>query len=187
MSGLRVIGGTARGRRLKLVPGSGTRPISDRAKEALFNILGGDVQGASFLDLFAGTGSVGIEALSRGAGRVVFIDHDVRAIRTIEENLRLTGLERQAAVIRGDAFAYLGQTPGEQFDYVYIAPPQYKGLWRRALELLDARPAWLNPDAWVIAQIAPTEFEDVSLERLVLFDQRRYGTTLLCFYELPGD
>ncbi len=187
MPGLRVIGGKARGRRLKMVPGRGTRPVSGRAKEALFNILGSDLVGATLLDLFAGTGSVGIEALSRGAARVVFVDHDARAVHTIEENLRLVGFQEGATVIRNDAFTYLGGALSTRFDYVYIAPPQYHGLWLRALELLDARPDWLNPDAWAIAQIAPTEFEEATLQRLVLFDQRRYGTTLLCFYELPGE
>lgn len=143
--------------------------------------------GATFLDLFAGTGSVGIEALSRGASRVVFVDREPVAIRTIEENLRLTGLEAGATVVRCDVFAYLNQEPRARFDYIYIAPPQFQGLWRRALELVDTRTEWLNADAWVIAQIAPTEFADIPLGRLTLFDRRRYGTTLLCFYELPGD
>lgn len=186
MPGLRVIGGAARGRRLKMVPGGGARPVSGRAREALFNILGADIVGASFLDLFAGTGSVGIEALSRGAARVVFVDHDARAVHTIEENLRLVGLHEGTTVIHADAFTYLGRSPSTRFDYVYIAPPQYHGLWRRALELLDASPDWLNPDAWAIAQIDPIEFEEITLQRLALFDRRRYGTTLLCFYELPG-
>ncbi len=187
MPGLRIIGGTARGRRLKMVPGTGTRPISARAKEALFNILGGELVGATFLDLFAGTGSVGIEALSRGASQVYFVDHDSRAIRTVQENLRLTRLEARAKVVRSDAFAFLTRPATVTFDYVYVAPPQFQGLWRRALEMLDARTEWLNPDAWVIAQIAPSEYEDVPLKRLELFDQRRYGTTLLCFYESPSE
>ena len=87
MSSLRVISGKARGRRLRTVPGDTTRPITDRAKESLFNILGPDIQGASVLDMFAGTGSVGIEALSRGAARVRFIDQQRQAIDTIRLNL----------------------------------------------------------------------------------------------------
>ncbi|MEW6566972.1 MAG: 16S rRNA (guanine(966)-N(2))-methyltransferase RsmD [Chloroflexota bacterium] len=187
MPGLRVIAGKAKGRRLAMVPGCGTRPISDRAKEALFNILGPDVAGSHFLDLFAGTGSVGIEALSRGAARVVFIDSNPRAVRTIHENLHRVGLEQGAEVLRADAFVYLNQTTPTRFDYVYIAPPQYQGAWLRALQTIDTQPGWLNPDAWVVAQIDPTEYQSPTLERLVEFDQRRYGTTLLCFYELPGE
>ncbi|MBN2303959.1 MAG: RsmD family RNA methyltransferase, partial [Anaerolineae bacterium] len=89
---MRVIAGSAKGRKLKMVPGDSTRPVMDRVKEALFNILGTSVMDCSFLDLFAGTGSVGIEALSRGAERAVFVDMDRFAIRTIHENLALTRL-----------------------------------------------------------------------------------------------
>ena len=87
MTGLRVIGGTAKGRKLLMVPGSGTRPISDRAKESLFNLLGSAVESAEVLDLFAGTGGVGIEALSRGASRATFVESDRHAINTIQANL----------------------------------------------------------------------------------------------------
>src|SRR3990172_11140026 len=103
MSGLRVISGKARGRRLRSVPGDLTRPITDRAKESLFNILGSDIDGAVVLDLFAGTGSVGIEALSRGAARARFIDQQRQAIETIHFNLSATGLEASAEVLRQDA------------------------------------------------------------------------------------
>ena len=92
MRGPRVISGTAKGRRLRLVPGEGTRPITDRVKESLFNILGTDIQDAWLLDLFSGTGSVGIEALSRGAAGALLVDKDPRAVATIQENLRATGL-----------------------------------------------------------------------------------------------
>jgi 16S rRNA (guanine966-N2)-methyltransferase len=101
---IRVISGVAKGRKLKMVPGDSTRPIMDRVKEALFNILGTGVVGCTFLDLFAGTGSVGIEALSRGADRVLLIDKDRMAIRTIRENLALTGLANRAETLRADAF-----------------------------------------------------------------------------------
>ena len=91
MSGLRVIAGTARGRRLRAVPGDITRPITDRTKESLFNIIGSDIVGAGFIDLFAGTGSVGIEALSRGAKYVRFVDFHQSAIQTVKSNLEHTG------------------------------------------------------------------------------------------------
>jgi 16S rRNA (guanine(966)-N(2))-methyltransferase RsmD len=152
-------------------------------KEALFNILGGDIQGASLLDLFAGTGSVGIEALSRGAAYVRFLDVDRSAIQTIRENLRHTDLEGAAEVIKEDAFRLLERAADRAFDYVYIAPPQYKGLWEKAVLGLDAHPDWLSPDAWVIVQIHPKEYRPLSLRHLVEFDQRKYGSTLLVFYE----
>lgn len=188
MSGLRVISGTARGRRLRSVPGSATRPITDRAKESLFDILGSDVRGASFLDLFAGTGAVGIEALSRGAAFVRFIDTQRQAIETVRANLALTGLERGAEVLRGDAFSLLARPADRAFDYAFIAPPQYKELWQKALLALDAQPAWLSPDAWVIVQIHPVEYDPASiaselpLRHLGEFDQRRYGSVLFIFH-----
>lgn len=187
MSGLRVVAGVAKGRRLKLVPGESTRPIMDKAKESLFNIIGQGIRGASFLDLFGGTGGVGIEALSRGAERVLFIDSNTQAIKTIKENLQTVGMVEQAQVLRGDALAYLKATPHTSFDFIFIAPPQYHELWLESLKLIEAQPAWLNPDGWAIVQIDPREFKEIALTHLVLVDQRKYGNTLLCFYERPGD
>jgi 16S rRNA (guanine(966)-N(2))-methyltransferase RsmD len=187
MAGLRVIAGTAKGRRLKMVPDGGTRPITDRVKQSLFDILADDVAGATFLDLFAGTGSVGIEALSRGAARAVFVESDRAALKVIADNLAHTGLAAKAQVVRGDVFQYLAGPPREAFDIVYVAPPQYAGLWRRTLELLDQRPDWLNPDGLAIVQIHPVEYQDLSLAHLRLDDERKYGSTLLAFYERPGE
>ena len=183
MSGLRVIAGKARGRRLRSVPGESTRPITDRTKESLFNILGADVRDSTWLDLFAGTGSVGIEALSRGAVFVRFVDIERLAIETIRANLKTTGLETSAEVTRQDAFALLARPADRRFDYVYVAPPQYKELWKRALRALDDRTDWLPEGAWVIAQIHPVEYEPLELENLTELEQRKYGSTLLIFYE----
>jgi len=185
MSGLRVIGGKASGHNLRSVPGETTRPITDRAKESLFNIIGADIEGAAFLDLFGGTGSVGIEALSRGAEFARFVEIDRQAIQTIRHNLEHTKLEGAAEVLRIDAFALLSRPADRHFDYVYIAPPQYQGLWKQALLGLDANPSWLSEDAWVIAQIHPREIEGVELQNLVEFDQRLYGAVLLVFYRPP--
>jgi 16S rRNA (guanine(966)-N(2))-methyltransferase RsmD len=156
-------------------------------KESLFNIIGPDIQDSRFLDLFAGTGSVGIEALSRGAARVYFIDEKNRAIVTIRANLEHTKLQGDATVEQRDAFQLLRHKPtSEPYDYIFIAPPQYRGMWSQAVGVVDEYPGWLNPDAWVVAQIDPSEYEEMKLENLVEFDQRRYGNTLLVFYEFPG-
>ncbi|HNR46449.1 MAG TPA: 16S rRNA (guanine(966)-N(2))-methyltransferase RsmD [Anaerolineaceae bacterium] len=187
MSTPRVIGGTARGIRLKDVPGDITRPITDRVKEALFNILGGDIIDASLLDLFGGTGAVGIEALSRGAAFVRINDLNRAAITTIRANLEATRLQSHAQVTQGDAFSLLQQAADRAFDYIYIAPPQYKGMWQRAIKLVDDHPNWLSDEAWVIVQIDPVEYEAMSLKNLNEFDQRRYGSTLLVFYERGND
>jgi 16S rRNA (guanine(966)-N(2))-methyltransferase RsmD len=183
MSGLRVISGIARGRRLHDVPGDSTRPITDRAKESLFNILGKDIEEASFLDLFAGTGSVGIEAISRGASFARFIDSQRQAVETVRYNLQVTGLEQKAEVLRIDAFSYIKRAVDRAFTYVFIAPPQYKGLWKSALLSLDAYADWLADDAWVIIQIHPVEYEALSLTHLAEFEQRHYGSVLFVFYE----
>lgn len=180
---MRVIAGKAKGRKLYAVPGPGTRPMTDRAKSALFSILGDDVRDANFLDLFAGTGQVGIEALSRGAERAVFVELGHAARRVIHNNLALTGLAAQAQVVRADVFHYL-TAPPQPFDYVYIAPPQYRGLWMQTVQTLDALPGWLSDDGWAIAQINPVEYEPLALNNLILFDQRQYGSVLLCFYAL---
>ncbi len=186
MAGIRVIAGKAKGRKLGLVPGESTRPVGARVKEAFFNIIGPDIEGSHFLDLFAGTGSVGIEALSRGASSATMVDSDRQAINTIVKNLETTLLKESAVVLQRDAFRFLEKFQEPGFDYVYVAPPQYKGLWERVLLELDQNPTCLNPDAWVIVQIHPREFKELELENLQCFDERKYGNTLLLFFEFPG-
>jgi len=191
MSKIRVIAGKARGRRLKSVPGDITRPITDRTKESLFNIIGPDIQGSTFLDLFAGTGSVGIEALSRGANFVRFIDIHRRATDTIRSNLKITDLWLNndttcAEVIQADTFLLIKKLADRSFDYIYIAPPQYKEMWKTALLLIDTNPEWIGTDGWVISQIDPIEHEELVLHNLTEFDQRKYGSTLLVFHEVTS-
>jgi len=182
---LRVITGKAGGRKLKSVPGDTTRPITDRAKESLFNILAGDVIDSNWWDLFAGTGAVGIEALSRGAAFVRFSDMNRAPIETINSNVEHCGFKTQTEIRRADAFVYLAQPADKKFEYIYIAPPQFKEMWVKALELVDNNLAWLTDDAWVIVQIAPSEYRRIAptLKNLEEIDQRKYGTTLLVFYE----
>ena len=182
---MRVIAGSARGIQLKTVPGQGTRPISDRVKESLFNILGAWIVNARVLDLFAGTGSVGIEALSRGAAQATFVERHSRAMAVIRENLRRTGLSGPAQLIQTDVFRFLDKA-ADPFDLIYVAPPQYQGLWSKTLLALEATPGWLAPEGLVVVQIFPKEWESLELETLTMFDQRKYGSTLLCFYESPG-
>jgi 16S rRNA (guanine(966)-N(2))-methyltransferase RsmD len=181
---MRVISGLAKSRKLKPVPGDTTRPITDRTKEALFSILGDWIITARMLDLFAGSGAVGIEALSREASHVTFIDKSLHAVRTIGRNLQVTNLAEGAFVKKMDAFKFLNQTPPQPYDLIYVAPPQYNQLWSQAIKILDKQlPEWLLPDGAIIAQIHPTEYELLTLQNLVLYDERKYGSTLLCFYE----
>lgn len=184
---MRVITGRAKGRRLVAPRGDQTRPISDRAKEALFSLLGDEIEGARFLDLFAGSGSVGIEALSRGAASATFVERGWRGVKAIRENLKLTGLEGKASVVRADVFRFVAGAEGP-YDIVYVAPPQYQALWAKTLLALDAA-RLLASDALVVAQIFPKEYEELKLERLRFVEERRYGSTMLLFYRLgqpPG-
>ena len=183
---MRVISGSARGRKLKSPKSSETRPIMDRVKTALFDILAPEIMGMRVLDLFAGTGAVGIEALSRGAESATFIERSPEAWLLVRENLTLTNLSDRAEVLRTDAFAYLQQAAatGRRFDLVYVAPPQYVNMAVQALAQLDASPL-TEPDGLVIVQIHPqerAELDALTLKRLRRYDERRYGSTLLLFY-----
>jgi len=180
---MRVIAGSARGFRLRSVPGDSTRPITDRAKESLFSILGDWVAGARVLDLFGGTGAVGIEALSRDAAFVQFIDRNRQAVETIRANLEHCKVAEYAQVLQGDSFAFLESYRGDPFDIIFIAPPQYQELWMRALLLVDSRPEMLGEDGIAIVQIDPKEDREAPLQNLVAYDRRRYGSVLLLFYE----
>ncbi len=192
---MRVVTGEAKGRKLKGPKTAGTRPIIDRVKTALFDILSTRVEDARFLDLFAGTGSVGIEALSRGAASATFIEMNYSVLRLVRENLKITGLGDRAETLHMDAFKFLQSytinnrsSAGSQereYDIIYVAPPQYHEMAVRALQLLDT--AQLVPDrGLVIVQIHPKERAGVAavpLTRLVLTGERKYGSTLLMFYE----
>jgi 16S rRNA (guanine966-N2)-methyltransferase len=203
---MRVVTGEAKGRKLKSPKIPGTRPIMDRVKTALFDILAGEVRDSYFLDLFAGTGSVGIEALSRGARRATFIEMSHKILQLVRENLQITGLADRAETLRTDAFKFLqgyqrpapGQlaSPGigqpRVYDILYIAPPQYEELAARALTLVDSSTLCAE-DGLVIVQIHPKErpgVAAVTCSQLVQTDERRYGSTLLMFYrpqEVPVD
>ena len=181
---LRVIAGSARGARLKAVPGDVTRPVMDRVKEALFNIIGSDIRGVNFLDLFAGTGSVGIEALSRGAAFAHFNDLDQRAVKTIHQNLAHTGFKPKAQVTRRSALDLIARGPARHYHFLYVAPPQYRGIWLQTLEAIDSNSGWQRADSRVIVQIDPSEFDaNHRFDRLEEIDQREYGRTLLVFYQ----
>lgn len=192
---MRVVAGSARGMRLRAVPGQGTRPILDRVKTSLFDVLRPRIPGMDVLDLFAGSGSVGIQALSEGAASCTFTDTGHRAVVTIKENLAITGLAGRAEVRQTDAFGYLRATE-KAFDLIYIAPPQYRNLWARAVRQIDERPELLRRrssrpgedpvPALAIVQIDPKEYESLELGELHETRQKRYGSTLLVFFEPAG-
>jgi 16S rRNA (guanine(966)-N(2))-methyltransferase RsmD len=188
---MRVVSGSAKGRKLKSPKTTGTRPVMDRVKTALFDILSSDVEDTRFLDLFAGTGGVGIEALSRGAASATFVELSVEIAKLVRENLAITGLSEHADVLRADAFQFLesARASGRRYDIVYVAPPQYEGMAARALTQLDRAPL-TEPGGLVIVQVHPrerAELDALTLNTLERTDERRYGSTLLLFYDHPKD
>ena len=187
MGTLRIIAGTAKGMHIRTVPGDSTRPITDRAKEALFNIISSDLISSDWLDCYGGTGSVSIEALSRGAKTATIIDLHPLAIETIKSNLAHTKLLQKAEIIKFDSFLFLKKSPHKAFDYIFVAPPQYKGLWLETLKSIDKNPEWVSSDGWIIVQIHPIEYKPLDLENFSEFDQRKYGSTLFVFYQKPSD
>jgi 16S rRNA (guanine966-N2)-methyltransferase len=175
---LRVIAGSYRGRTLKAPPGESTRPTSDRVREALFSILGDRTRDARVLDLFAGSGALGLEALSRGARHATFVDDDPKAIAAVKVNVK--ALEAAAEVRRGDALRFLNAAPagGAQYDLVFLDPP-YRLAERLAPLLSEALPAALASGAVTVAESdrrAPLALD------LPLQDERRYGDTLIRIY-----
>ena len=179
---MRVIGGSAKGRKLLPVPGDSTRPILDRVKTSLFDILRPILPGLRILDLFGGSGAVGIEALSQGAEHCTFVEIEKKAIQTIEKNLTSTGLSSQASVRSNDSFRFL-KSCTDSFDLIYVAPPQYKGMWIQAMHLIAERPDLVAAGGSVVVQIDPVEDENISLTLFERSDERRYGSTLLVFYK----
>ena len=180
----RVIAGSAKGIRLR-APGAGTRPLSDRVKQTLFAILEPELEGARVLDLFAGSGAGGIEALSRGAASATFVEHDSGAAGVIDANLRAASLAGDRAVlIRSDALRWLDGGPyGAPFDVVLVDPPYAEtDLMKRVLSILGAPDAPLADDARVVAKHFGRDRPPERIGMLAAERDRRFGETALTFY-----
>jgi 16S rRNA (guanine966-N2)-methyltransferase len=175
---VRVIAGTAKGRRLRTPPGGRTRPTTDRVKEALFSSLMAELPGASVLDLYAGSGALGIEALSRGAARATFVERHQRTARVLDENLARAGVTDRATVVPADVLGALGTPPGAPFDVVLLDPP-YDLDDEELAAVLGALQPHLAPGAVVTVErdrrsAAPAWPAGMRPER-----ERRYGDTLI--------
>lgn len=184
---LRVIAGKAKKRILHVPAGWTGRPTADRVKEALFNILGAAVVEGDFLDLFAGTGNVGIEALSRGARRACFVEKDRRAVQAIKRNLELTGFSQQAEILVGDVFRVLHNLTERKinFDFIFADPPYDKGYEAGVMELITAG-RLLGPYGLVIVEVSKRQNMPEEKNGLVLWRREKYGDTVLCFYRHAG-
>ena len=185
----RVIAGTARSIRLD-APGAGTRPLADRVKQTLFGILEPEIPGSRFLDLFAGSGAGGIEALSRGADHATFIEHDAGAIRVIRTNLERTGLagDDRAAVIRSDVLTWLraaGRGGDDAYDLVLIDPPYDDSAALDAA--LDGVGPLLSPGGRVVAKHFWRTPPPATVGLLASERERRFGDTALTFYRRVED
>ncbi|MDD3570268.1 MAG: 16S rRNA (guanine(966)-N(2))-methyltransferase RsmD [Lachnospiraceae bacterium] len=181
---MRVISGKARGHKLAAPEGLDTRPTTDRIKETLFNIIAPDIYRCKFLDLFSGSGAIGIEALSRGADKVVFVDNGRKALETIEYNLNHTKLSDNAEIIRTEvlpAIKMLG-SKNAKFDIIFMDPPYMAGLYKPTLmAILEAN--LLNKDGYVIAEY-PAKVELPVAEGFKLVKTKDYKTTVMSFWTL---
>lgn len=159
---MRVISGSARGRPLKSVPGTGTRPTTDKVKEALFSMIGPYFEGGNVLDLFAGTGGLGIEALSRGMDKAIFVDLDYKSVETVKANLKATGFLGQAEVYKNDAERALKTLAkrGASFDLVFLDPPYRHKNSNKLMERMDELNLLQNQAVLVLEYDSSFEYQD---------------------------
>lgn len=181
---LRVIAGLAKGKRLKAPSGLNTRPITDMIKEALFNVWGQGIGGSCLLDLFAGSGSVGIEALSRGAQQVVFIDHDAKAIKVLKENLENCGFAEKSVIYRNDVFRaveILNRNKAE-FDYIYVDPPFTNDkIFDEIITFLDEVDL-LTPEGILVIRTRRNRKMPGQLQNISSYRTNSYGESNLNYY-----
>lgn len=181
---MRIIGGTAKGRRLASFRGMSIRPTTDKVREAIFNILPQPFQFKNVLDLFAGTGAMGMEALSRGAEKAIFVDSDMKAVKIIKKNLEMCKLTDKAVIIAKDVQSTLSllNRKGEKFDLIIIDPPYNTSATGIALNGIDDN-GLLNTDGIIVSESSKRMIWDGELKGIEPFDRRRYGDTVVSFYK----
>lgn len=182
---MRVISGTRKGKFLKAVPGSSTRPTTDKVKEAIFNIIGPYFDGGVGLDLFAGSGGLGIEALSRGAEKVIFVDRDGKAIQTIHENVKICELDDSAEIFRNDAERALKAVIKRElsFQFIFLDPPYKKQQLLKLLEWID-REQLLVPNGTIICEHGSDIHLPETVGNLGVRKHEKYGIIAITIYEL---
>ena len=179
---MRIIAGRLRSRRLVFPKNRLTRPMTDRAKEAIFNILGEMVLGASVLDLFAGSGSLGLESLSRGAAQVTFVEHGEWALSAIGKNLECLGLAEHARVLKADVFQALDriEKEGKTFEIIFLDPPYNKGLVKKLLQRLG-QSVIVAPETQIVLHRSRQENLPEVLENLRLLRDKPFGQACVSF------
>ena len=186
---MRITGGKIKGRHLTSPKGLNIRPTTDKVRESVFNIIGHDLSGLRVIDLFAGTGSLGLEALSRGAFSVTFIDYSGRAIKLIKKNLLLCGHQTSGIIIKKDLRNGLPRRHAimnEQFDLVFLDPPYRKGFAPLLLQEISTRRI-LSSNSRVVFETSKNEVLPVSYENLEIVDTRLYGDTKISIYTHEAD
>lgn len=175
---MRVITGSARGRKLMTLEGKDVRPTTDKVKESVFSIIQFQIQGRVFLDLFAGSGQMGIEAISRGAKKAYLVDRSLKSIRVIEQNVKTTGFEDTAVIVRQDAQGFL-MSARENFDVAYVDPPFEKGIIDEVLPLLGTK---INKGGVILCESAESEDVPEAAGDFVLDRTYRYGKIKVSLY-----
>ena len=175
---MRVISGRLRGKRLEMLKEDAVRPTTDKVKESIFNVIQFDVMGASFLDLFAGSGQIGIEALSRGTQKVTFVDESKRAIDVVRRNLASTKLLERAEVVQNEAISFLRQTR-ERFDIAFLDPPYKTGILQKALDLVADV---MSERGIIICEHSAEEILPTNIKKFSVSKSYKYGKIMLTVY-----
>ena len=181
---MRIIAGTKKGIKLRMVPGKHVRPTSDRVKESIFQILGPYFDGGIALDLFAGSGQIGLEALSRGMDKVIFVDHSLKSIQTIKHNIQLTKMEAQTNVIKMNALAAcrLLAKKGQKMNYIFLDPPYNQKLVIPILQEISKQ-GLLFPTGQAMVECSNDEMIPEKVGKLIRKFQRSYGRTCVMIYQ----
>ena len=186
---MRIITGKAKGIRLNTLEGMATRPTAERVKEAMFSMIQFDIEGRRVLDLFAGSGQLGLEAISRGADSAVLIDQSRQAIRVIQENAEKTKLASQCTVLQADALEYLRRSRGMQYDIVFLDPPYASGLYLPILRALIEN-GILKPHSMIVCE---SDFDEIFrnepelADRFSVVKQSKYSKTVITILALKED
>ncbi len=178
---MRIISGSSRGRKLKTIDGMDIRPTTDRVKESVFNIIQFDLQDCKFLDLFAGSGQIGLEALSRGARHTVFTDKNRKSVQILKENIAHCGFGTESRVVFMDAFNFIKET-NEKFDIIYLDPPFEQNIIPKILPLVAEK---LNKNGLIICECTSMEILPTQIDNLCLKKEYKYGKIKITVFTTP--